>query len=173
MIKLIGTALLLITSIMTGSLAAEGLKARVSALKQVRIMLESLRLMIRYEALEVSEIVRRLSEDRELSGLKFISPLKNYSDECFEKGLATFDEIWERALSENTGDLPNEGVSVLSRTGKILGSCDCDGQLSALSILCEETDRLIAEAKEQYLAKGKLYRALGAVAGAFIAVIAV
>lgn len=173
MIKLIGTLLLLMTSVMTGSLAAEGLKARVSALKQVRIMLESLRLMIRYEALEVSEIVRRLSEDRELSGLTLLSSLKKYSDDCFEKGLVTFDEIWERALSENTGDLTAEGISVLSRTGKILGSCDCDGQLSALTILCEETDRLIAEAKEQYLAKGKLYRALGAVAGAFIAVIVV
>lgn len=173
MIKLIGTLLLLMTSVMTGSLAAEGLKARVKALKQVRIMLESLRLMVRYEALDVPEMLRRLSEDKELSGLKFLSHLKNHSDDCFEKGLMTFDELWERILKENAGDFPDEGISVLSRTGKILGSCDCDGQLSALSILCEETDRLIDEAKEQYLAKGKLYRALGAVTGAFIAVIAV
>ena len=173
MIKLIGTLLLLMTSVMTGSLAAEGLKTRVKALKQVRIMLESLRLMIRYEALEVSEIVRRLSEDKELAGLKFLSQLNNDSQDCFEKGLVTFDELWERSLNENSEELTAEGISVLSRTGKILGSCDCDGQLSALTILCEETDRLIAEAKEQYLAKGKLYRALGAVTGAFIAVIAV
>lgn len=173
MIKLIGTLLLLITSVITGSLAAERLKARVKVLKQVRILLESLRLMIRYEALEVPEIIRRLGEDRELSGLRFLSCLTNYFADCFENGSMTFDEMWEKALNENTGDLPAEGVSVLSRTGRILGSCDCDGQLSALSILCEETDRLIYEAKEQYLAKGKLYRALGAVTGAFIAVIVV
>lgn len=173
MIKLIGTILLLITSVMTGSFAAEGLKAEVSTLKKVRLMLESLRLMIRYEALEVAEIVRRLSEDSSLSGLKFISSIKKYSDDCFENGYMTFSEIWEKAINENRGDLSDEGVSIISRTGRILGSCDCDGQLSAMSILCEETDRLIIEAKEQYLAKGKLYRALGAVAGAFIAVIAV
>ena len=57
--------------------------------------------------------------------------------------------------------------------GNVLGSCSCDGQLSALSLACEETDRLIIDAGEQYEAKGRLYRALGAIAGAVIAVIIV
>ena len=36
-----------------------------------------------------------------------------------------------------------------------------------------KTDRLIIDAGEQYKAKGRLYRALGAIAGAVIAVIIV
>ena len=85
----------------------------------------------------------------------------------------TFDGLWKKAISENSGELTAEDLSVISRTGRILGSCDSDGQLCALTGLCDETDRLISEAREQYLAKGKLYRALGAVAGAFIAIMLV
>lgn len=173
MIRLVGTILLLTASVAAGSFAAEGLKTRVKALKQVRIMLESLRLMIRYEALEVSEIVRRLSENSELSRLNFITYLNKYSAECFDKGELTFDELWKKAVSENSDGLSAEDISVISRTGRVLGSCDSDGQLCALTGLCDETDRLINEAREQYLAKGKLYRALGAVAGAFIAIMLV
>lgn len=173
MIKLIGTILLLFMSALTGSFAAEGLRARVRELKQLRLCLESLRLMIRYEALEVSEIARRLSEDSTFSGLAFIAPLKKYTDEACERGDMSFGEAWDKALNENRGNLSEEDILIASRAGNILGSCDCDGQLSALTLLCEETDRLILEAKEQYMAKGKLYRALGAITGAVIAVIAV
>lgn len=173
MIRLVGTVFLLTASVAAGSFAAEYLKMRLKKLKQLRIMLESLRLMIRYEALEVSEIIRRLSENSELSQLSFIVYLQKYAAECFESGEMTFDELWEKAISENSGDLTAEDISVISRMGRILGSCDSDGQLCTLTGLCDETDRLINEAREQYLAKGKLYRALGAVAGAFIAIMLV
>ena len=136
-------------------------------------MLEALRLMIRYEALEVSEIIRRLSENNELSDLGFIAFLQKYSAKCFDDGEMTLDGLWEKAISENSGGLTAEDLSVITRIGRILGSCDSDGQLCALTGLCDETDRLISEAREQYLAKGKLYRALGAVAGAFIAIMLV
>lgn len=173
MIRLVGTVFLLTASVAAGSFAAENLKMRLKALKQLRIMLEALRLMIRYEALEVSEIVRRLSENSELSQLSFIAYLQKYSAKCFDSGEMTFEELWEKAVSENSGELSAEDISVISRTGRILGSCDSDGQLCALTGLCDETDRLINEAREQYIAKGKLYRALGAVAGAFIAIMLV
>ncbi len=173
MIRLVGTVFLLTASVAAGSFAAESLKKRLKTLKQVRIMLEALRLMIRYEALEVSEIIRRLSENCELSELGFITYLQKYSAKCFDDGEMTFDGLWEKAISENSGELTAEDISVISRTGRILGSCDSDGQLCALTGLCDETDRLISEAREQYLAKGKLYRALGAVAGAFIAIMLV
>ena len=77
---------MVVESAAAGSFAAESLKKRLKTLKQVRIMLESLRLMIRYEALEVSEIIRRLSENSELSELGFIAYLQKYSTKCFDAG---------------------------------------------------------------------------------------
>lgn len=173
MIKIAGIVLLLIMSALTGCFAAEGLKKRVKALRQIRIMLETLRLMIRYEALEVSEIARRLSEDPKLSDLKFLSPLHEYTEEYLHSGGMTFFEAWDRAVSENSEYLLAEDISLLRRVGGSLGTCDCDGQIAALSLCCAEADRLTADAEEQYKAKGRLYRSLGAIAGALIAVIAV
>lgn len=172
MMRIAGIVLLLIMSALTGCFAADGLKTRLRAVKQIRMMLETLRLMIRYEALEVSEIARRLSGDEKLNGLKFLVPLHTYTEEAFISG-GTFYEAWDRALSENTEYLAAEDIALLRRTGSILGSCDCDGQLSSLSLCCAEADRLAAEAEEQYRSKGRLYRSLGAIAGALIAVIAV
>ena len=94
MIRLVGTVFLLTASVAAGSFAAESLKKRLKTLKQVRIMLEALRLMIRYEVLEVSEIIRRLSENNELSDLGFIAFLQKYSTKCFDDGEMTIDGLW-------------------------------------------------------------------------------
>ena len=121
MISLVGTVFLMTASVAAGSFAAESLKKRLKTLKQVRIMLEALRLMIRYEALEVSEIIRRLSENNELSDLGFITYLQKYSAKCFDDGEMTFDGLWEKAISENSGELTAEDISVISRPKRVSG----------------------------------------------------
>lgn len=173
MLKTAGIMLLLIMSVITGCCAAEGLKKRVKSMKLLRVMLEKLCLMIRYEALEVTEIVHRLSEDKCFTGLEFTESLNEYVSEMAECGNMTFYEAWDRAVSENTGSFIAEDVLLIRRIGSVLGSCDCDGQISALSLICAEADRLADEAAEQYKTKGRLYRSLGAVGGALIAMIAV
>lgn len=172
MIRLAGILLLLSMSVLTGCIAARDLKARVRAVREIRFLIEELRLMIRYEAPEVSEIARRLSEDDNFHELGFLRLLPGYAEAALSGG-GTFREAWTRALSEERGYLSEEDISLLERTGSILGSCDCEGQLSKLSVCSAEADRLCEEAREQYSAKGRLYRSLGAIAGALIAVIAV
>lgn len=171
MIKLAGTILLLCMSALAGSFAAQNLKERTSALRQARLLFESLRLMIRYEALEVTDIVERISASRSFPDLAFIPALKSGCERYMETGEYTFSEIWDKALYENKGAFTDEDAALLSGVGGILGSCDCEGQLSAISSACAEADRLIIQSAEQYAAKGRLYRALGAIAGALIAVI--
>ncbi len=169
MLRLAGIILLAAVCAMMGMLAAGSLKNRVKAVRQIRIMLERIRLMIRYEALEVNDIVRRLSDDDKLSELRFIPLLHSMQ----ENGEDDFHAAWDRAVDEARDELTDNDIALLKRTGSILGSCDCEGQLAALAVCCDEADRLAADAQEQYNAKGKLYRSLGAVAGALIAVIAV
>ena len=73
MVKITGIMLLLFMSAMTGFFAADSLRRRLCGLKALRNMLESLRLMVRYEALEVTEMVRRLCEGEISSEIGFIS----------------------------------------------------------------------------------------------------
>lgn len=173
MVKITGIMLLLFMSAMTGFFATDSLRRRLCGLKALRNMLESLRLMVRYEALEVTEMVRRLCEGEISSEISFISALNELIQSEVETGNMTFSEAWSMAVNENGGAFTEDDKALICRVGNVLGSCSCDGQLSALSLACEETDRLIIDAGEQYKAKGRLYRALGAIAGAVIAVIIV
>ena len=169
--KIPGIIILIITSCAAGCFASAGLKSKAENMQQVRLMIEKLRLMIRYEAIEVSEISRRLAEDDSLSGLRFLGELwKNAS--LFYEGNETFCACWRRAV-ETDWTFSGEERDLLYNIGDILGSCDCEGQLSALSLCGSEADRLAALAREAYAAKGRLYRSLGAVAGALIAIIIV
>ena len=169
MVKITGIMLLLFMSAMTGFFAADSLRRRLCGLKALRNMLESLRLMVRYEALEVTEMVRRLCEGEISSEISFISALNELIQSEVETGNMTFSKAWSMAVNENGGAFTEDDKALICRVGNVLG----DGQLSALSLACEETDRLIIDAGEQYKAKGRLYRALGAIAGAVIAVIIV
>lgn len=168
--KIIGIALLAVMSVMCGCYASDGLKKRAAALKSFRTMVESIRLMVRYEALEVSDIVRRLSDDGALRGLDFICLLKSYMD---EDNVTPFSKLWSKAADNGCESFNEEDMELIKRTGNVLGSCDCEGQLSALSSIMAQADRLIAEADEQYKSKGRLYRSLGAAAGALIAIVIV
>ena len=172
-IKAVGTVILLFMSALAGCFAADGLKRRLQGLRKLRSMIEEIRLMIRYEALEVSEIVRRLCSDERKYGMGFLEPLGSLVSGEMDEGGITFSEAWSRAVHEKSEPFSEEDIFLLERLGGIIGSCDCEGQLSALTLICAETDRLISEAEEQYRAKGRLYRALGAIAGAVIAVIVI
>ncbi len=171
MIKAAGTVILLFMSALAGCFAADGLKRRLHGLRMFRDMLEEIRLMIRYEALEVTEIVKRLSGEEKKYNLPFLAVLDTLTANIEESGDMTFSQAWRMAVTENGDPFSDEDIALIVKTGRIIGSCDCEGQLSALSVVCAETDRLISEAQEQYRAKGRLYRALGAIAGAVIAVI--
>ena len=173
MVKLVGTILLIAVSVSCGVMAAGGLRQRLTALRQLRRMLEALRLMIRYEALEVVQMTARLADDETLTELEFIPYINQYAASAVETGGESFAEAWHRAVDEHCGSFSKEDIPLIMRTGSVLGVCDCEGQLQSLAACCAECDRLIDEAQGQYQAKGRLYRALGAVAGALIAVVVI
>lgn len=169
-LRLAGIAMLIIACTAAGCIASAGLKRQAADMRRIRSMIEKIRLMIRYEAVEVTEIAARLAEDRSLSELAFLRQLSDECSGCLDGG-ETFANCWHRA-AENCG-FSGDAAELLFSLGEILGSCDCEGQLSALSLAAVRADRLIERADEDYKAKGRLYRSLGAVAGALIAVIVI
>lgn len=168
--KLIGILILLAMSVMTGCFAAQSLKDRLDRLRCIRRMTEQMRLMIRYEALETQDMIHRLSEDKGLIKLNFISVLSGIISDEYD--IRPFSEQWDEAVREQVG-INDEDRELLYRIGAFLGTCDIEGQSSSLELASAEADRLTEEAAGQYAAKGRLYRSLGAVAGALLAVIAV
>lgn len=169
--KLAGICIVAAMPLLSGRIAAGALKKRVSSLRQMRELIGSLSLMIRYEALEVDEIALRL-KDGGFDELSFVKLLGS-STEKLKDGEKTFREIWDLAADKCDDGFAAEDTELLRRIGSVIGSCDTEGQLSALSLYALRADKLISDAEEQYKAKGRLYCSLGAVAGALMALIAV
>ncbi len=73
--------------------------------------------------------------------------------------------------SKGKTSLNDSDISHLLSLASIIGSSDTDGQLSAISMVEELLKRQRAEAQEAKEKKGRLYRSLGALAGAGMVII--
>ena len=76
--------------------------------------------------------------------------------------------MWQ---SKGKNSLNDSDISHLLSLANIIGSSDSDGQLSAISMVEELLKRQRAEAQEAKEKKGRLYRSLGALAGAGMVII--
>lgn len=76
--------------------------------------------------------------------------------------------MWQ---SKGKTSLNDSDISHLLSLANIIGSSDTDGQLSAISMVEELLKRQRAEAQEAKEKKGRLYRSLGALAGAGMVII--
>lgn len=159
--------LMIITS-MIGNKAADTLKKRMSKLKLIMLMISEIEIMIKYKSATVFEIVSELNKKNCFNELKFLKIIQTLSKNP-DRG---FDEMWEEAvLSENCPEYKEEDLKLICSIGRRLGKSELDGQLSSIAILKAETEKLISEADKIYAEKGKMYRYLGVLSGAFISII--
>lgn len=119
--------------------------------------------LLRYRALTVYELADELRDA--YSGLGFMQAV------CakLERG-REFYPVWERAVLEDA-KLSEEERSLLISAGATLGSCDAQGQISALEVCVRRLDGMISAALEDKRRKTPLYRGLGLLAGLFVSVL--
>lgn len=160
-----------ITAIIVGSFIgfykSNFLKIRVIQLQEILIMLEKIQTFIKYERLQTSNIIKFLSEDKNLSNLNFLKDIN-----LKEKNLP---KEWEKAIVQNKTkmNLEKNDIKLLLRIGQILGSSDVKTQISQYETVNVMLINYINEAEKNYNDNGKLYRSLGVLGGVFVAVLLV
>lgn len=155
---------------MTGNYFAADLKKRVEILKEVRLMLAKIKLMVEYNSATVYEIAESLAKDSRLSSLGFLKTLSGSA----ENSEAIFSEQWENAVNGcRCTYLKKEDISLIVSVGCQLGKSGVEGQMSSIGMKEKELEALISEAEAELVRKGKLYRSLGVLSGALAAVILV
>lgn len=153
--------------IVTGSHFSARLKQKCRFLKEISYMLEELRLLIGFESAEVGEIIQRLLKNKRLSGLSFIG----YIAENFDVG-TDFGLLWENAVEKQQYCfLSSEEKEFIKDIGRKLGKSDLNGQINAIEYEKNELENMIRSADDDYCRKAKLYRSLGVLCGAFIAIL--
>ncbi len=151
--------LLLLTAACAGIGLAEShkLTARAEFLEDFRRFLTASQAEIQYGLVPVRELVLSFQEEMPL--------LKN----CAGRLLAgeSFPKAWKQAVQEQGGD----DKAFLLEFGKGLGTTGLEGQMAHVRLYQELTDTRLMQARKNCEKKGKLYRQLGILGGAALALV--
>ena len=84
-----------------------------------------------------------------------------------------FPQAWEEAVRKTAEDAGyrKEDLPLLLRLSEVLGTSDVDGQIKGIELMERELEASYEEAQAEQKTKGKLYRSLGALAGAGVVVL--
>lgn len=164
-LKLIEGACLFALSTAFGLMKSEKLKERTRMLGELKKMTVFLQGELRFHRSVLSEALESISS-------RAAYPLDGFLKEVsekLEKKEAGFEEVWtesvEKLFLKET--LWKEDRSLFLMLGNSLGYLDVAMQLEHLNLVILQVEESLKQAKEQQEIKGKLYRTMGAAAGAF------
>ncbi|WP_124099128.1 stage III sporulation protein AB [Ruminococcus sp. Marseille-P6503] len=164
MVKMIGLALILMSGGLIGITASDKVKLHGKALKKIIRLLEESEIMIKYNACTFSELLEHYRICDEIKDIDFI---EQYS----LSGEADIKEAVCGAVKRTGLELTEEEKHNLNSFFLELGSTDLEGQLAIISHYKEYFRECLCRADEETQAKCRLYKSMGILGGAFLAVI--
>ena len=159
MLKLAGALMFTVAGTLTGILKSLELKNDCEMSAETERLVNSICTLIRYQATDVYELSAMLKNSAEFERLTFIGELP----ECYIMG-EDFHRQWCKAV-ERQKNLRSDQKKLLCELGRVLGTSDIDGQISALELISRSAEQLTEKYGEEYRKKGRLYRSIGVLAG--------
>ena len=138
---------------------SERLKTELELCRNIRELLMTAAVIVRWRASDVYAIGAELKSDKSLEKLTFLQkiPEKYSPDEDFR-------DIWTDAVNSQK-NLPEDAKRILCDFGTTLGQSDIEGQLVSMEVLCENAAVMEKKYSEIYSSKGRLYRSVGTLFG--------
>ena len=157
-----------IAMILAGILMGQRLRKRAELLNRIRLLLVRMERELTVRHLPTAQLFRELAEDPDFFSLTFLKE----ASQCFD-GRESPAEVWKQAVSgqKDLSECPG-AVELLCAAGGIIGTSDWESQTASLVLLQEKTEEMIRIAEAKAQAEGKLYRGLGLLAAALLAVLA-
>lgn len=149
---------------MYGAYKSEKLRHRYEICCQTEDLLRTSLTALRYQHLDVYELIGYLNSCGRFSGITFLNRMPT----SYSFG-SSFREEWSSNLE--TSVLPSEIKKILGKFGIIIGASDIEGQQSSISLLEAETEKIADESRNIYMKRGKLYRSVGLLIGLMAAVL--
>lgn len=166
-IKLLGGALVMLSSSMIGFLVANSFHYRPRLLRDLQLALSMLETEIDYGHSPLPEALENISKNVDSNVAKLFTLAKKYLTS--KEGLAP-NEAWERAIHDYYPDshLAEADMEILRNFGKYLGFTDRQDQLKhirlALTTL-KQQERIAMEEKDK---NEKLWKYLGVLSGIMV-----
>lgn len=152
-------------STMLGKAFANQYKDREKELKQVRSAFNMLKTKISYTYEPLPQIFLEMGTDFE-GEIGHLFQLASIKMKELSAG-----EAWKYSLEHVRTNLKAEDKKVLENLENLLGRTSIEGQLSEIELIEQFLEKQIEIAEEERRKNEKLYRSLGIMAGAMIAII--
>lgn len=167
MLRAAGALLLVCGCTGCGLLAARRLKWRVELLWEFEAALELIERELSYADTDMPEILERLSGTRGAVGAFF----SRCSARLAQRDRRVMEQIWREELESGGFPLSTEELELLLKVGSVLGRYDSAGQCQVLARVRSELGMLRTRAESDRDRLGRVYRAVGAAAGAGLAIL--
>lgn len=164
LLKVIGFILIILTGAAGGSVAADRLRVKHEYCREINSMLICISSMIRYQRLDVYEIVAVLKKSDLCSRLEFI----NHLPENYEPDI-NFHDCWIKAI-ESDKKIGDDERNLLLSFGSVFGTSDAEGQLMSLDAAIESSKLIEQRRCSEYIQKGRLYRSVGMLFGTMVGI---
>lgn len=163
LIKLIGSAMLILSSFSVGYYMSKSLYRRKDFLSSFLIFLNHLATNIRYNSDDIFTLAALCADMEELDNFKSIT-----SDRS-----ASFTAAWNKAVLTipKAYSLKKSDISLLKDFGSELGKTDVEGQLKHIELYKVMFKKQLADAENEITKKSKLYKTMGFFVGTAAALV--
>jgi stage III sporulation protein AB len=169
MFRLIGAIMVAGGAAAIGLIAAGKLKTRVDALSGLLAAIDVMQSEIFFRLTPLPDLIKMLEKQSEAPAKTLFSNCVNHIGQLGQK---PFFNIWTQALEESRSlELLPAEKQILKELGNILGRYDADGQIKAIAYIHRRLETCLEASIREKEKQGKLYRMLGIVTGAAVAII--
>ena len=166
-IKMLGGALVILSSTMIGFLVAGSFHYRPKILRDLQVALSMLETEIGYGHSPLPEALESISKKCDADVAKLFSKAKTHIS---SKEGCTPDEAWQKALNDFYTDthLLETDMEVLSSFGRYLGSTDRQDQLKNIKLTLTNLKQQEIIALDEKSKNEKLWKYLGVLSGTMV-----
>ena len=168
MYGILGLIMLVAASSGLGFYFSGMLKERANKLREAVLFLRTVERELQYSLDLTDKIIEKIDAEGRFRGLKAVS-------ECAvlcRKG-EIFPKAWEKsvAAAKREMKLTDAEARVFSQLSTALGKYDAQSQVKAIEEIALRMEGFVGEAEKKYEEKGTLYRTLGTLLGAGMAIL--
>lgn len=164
MVRIFACICFVLAGAVVGFILSDKLKLKRESSREIHSMLVQISSLIRYQRLNVYEIVHELNSCKNYKYLDFLTRLP----ERYNPG-EDFHEQWSGSLMTDRY-LSEDERSLLLNFGSVFGTSDVEGQLMYIESSLESVKALEQRRSEEYQQKGRLYRSLGILFGTMVGI---
>lgn len=163
--KTAGILFVFAASICAGCYASYNIKAQCRTVRLLETLLEDFMIYIRYQSLPMEDLLALFAEHENYQEIAFLQRVRAAFRPEMPSHLLWCEEV------RRDGQIVPPAQEILCALGNVLGTTDVQGQLTALETHRLQMHKLADTMQENCQKKGALYRHLGLLAGAMLAVL--